>query len=58
MSEAREKSRPQVLQTERGLETLLVPAMDGLELFSGFKVLVEAGYDDEDVVAAVAKAGP
>ncbi len=51
MSEAREKSRPQVEQTERGLEAWAVPAVDELELFSGFRLLVEAKYGD----AVVAK---
>ena len=55
MSEARPKSRPQVEQTERGLEARSAPAVDGLELFSGFRLLVEAAYGD-GVVVSVAKA--
>ena len=51
MSEAREKSRPQVGQTERGLEALSVPAVDKLELSSGFRLLVGAAYGDAIVVA-------
>ncbi len=55
MSEAREKSRPQVMQTERGLDAWSVPAVDELEPFSGFRLLVEAEYGDGDGIV-VAKA--
>ena len=55
MSEARAKSRPQVMQKERDLEARSVPAVDELELFSGCRLLVEAEYGD-GVVGA--KGGP
>ena len=54
MSEAREKSRPQVVQTERDLEAWSGPTVDELELFSGLRVLVEAGYGDGVVIVAKA----
>ena len=57
MSEAREKSRPQVVQMERGLEILLLPAVDELELLFGFRLLVRAGYADGGVVFVVVVVG-
>ena len=50
MSEVREKSRPQVVQMERRLETLVLPAVDELELLFGFRLLVRAEDADGDVV--------
>ena len=53
MSEVREKSRPQLVQMERGLETLFLPAVDELELLFGFGLLVGVGYGVVVVVVVV-----